>query len=66
MTRAMTQDAGTPPPLKPATTARDLREVRRKEALKANMGRRKAQARARSVAADEAEGTGTNPGPEGE
>jgi hypothetical protein len=49
---AMTQEPGTPTPIKPAVSEKDLREARRKEALKANMARRKAQVRARGVAAD--------------
>ncbi len=70
----MTQDVGPPPALKPEPTlkpapcARDLREARRKAALKANMARRKAQTRARGgqTGADMAEGEGNVPGPEGE
>ena len=66
MTRRMTKDASSPPTAKPAKSQRDVREARRKEALKANMGRRKAQARARSETSDEAEGTDKSADPEGE
>jgi hypothetical protein len=55
---AMTQDTGKPSRNKPVVREKDLRDARRKEALKANMARRKAQVRARGDAADGATETG--------
>jgi hypothetical protein len=59
MTARMTQDAGKPPSQTSGPTDKDRREARRKEALKANMARRKAQSRARGVL-DQAQTKGTD------
>jgi|TARA_R110002049_G_scaffold44333_3_gene129805 hypothetical protein len=57
----MAKDTAPKKPAKPASS----REARLKAALKANMGRRKAQARARAI--DVADDTGNGPqGPEKE
>ncbi len=63
----MTHDAGKPPQPKPQVTEKDVREARRKEALKANMARRKAQVRARAAPdKTQAAGMGADPFPDKE
>ena len=62
----MMQDVDSPAPKKPQATEKQVREARRKEALKANMARRKAQVRARGDVAEQTPGTDTTSGPNNE
>jgi hypothetical protein len=58
----MTKTSSTSPPVGPRSTGRGARAERLKAALKANLRRRKAQARERAA---EAEGTGRDTEPAG-